>query len=191
MRDSLIFYRSFYEAMKELPLEQQWEIYNAIFSYWLDFQEVELNWISKTVFTLIKPQLDANIRKYKNGTKAKAKQTKSKVEAKGKQNVSKTQGNVNDNVNDNVNELKEFVKKWNTLFMKYKVPNVRKVTKKLKDIWIEKREEYTELEIGDAITNYLKEIISRKDNGSWYIDHRFTLYEFLFRKWWLETFINK
>jgi hypothetical protein len=32
-RESLIFYRSFYEAIKELPLEQQGKIYNAIFTF--------------------------------------------------------------------------------------------------------------------------------------------------------------
>ncbi len=105
MRDSLIFYRSFYEAVRELPKEQQWEIYNAIFSYWLDFKEEELSWISKSIFTLIKPQLDANIRKYKNWKKDKK---WSKTEAKVKQKWSKAQGNVNVNVNvnDNVKEEK-------------------------------------------------------------------------------------
>lgn len=105
-RDSMVFYRSFYEAIKELNNEQQGKIYNAIFAYSLDFIEPELSGICKTVWTLIKPQLDANIRKYKNGLKPKQKQKVSKTEAKGKQGISKSEANVNDNVNvnDKVNE---------------------------------------------------------------------------------------
>lgn len=104
MRDSMIFYRSFYEAIKDLPLENQGEIYNAVFSYGLDFKEPNLNGISKVVWTLIKPQVDANIRKYNNGTKEKKKQNRSKAEAKQKQEISKVEANVNDNVNDNDNQ---------------------------------------------------------------------------------------
>lgn len=105
MRDTMIFYRSFYEAIKELPLDTQGELYNALFSYGLDFVEPELKGISKTVWILIKPQIDANIRKYHNGKIEKTKQNVSKVEAKQKQNVSKVEANVNDNVNDNVNVI--------------------------------------------------------------------------------------
>jgi len=69
MRDLMIFYRSFYEALKELPKENQLELYNAIFEYSLDFKEVELSGLSKTIFTLIKPQLEANNKRYENGAK--------------------------------------------------------------------------------------------------------------------------
>lgn len=121
----MIIYRSFYEAIKGLPKEDQAEVWNAIYSYALDFQEIELKGICKTVFTLIKPQLDANIAKYKNGIKekqnlskdeAKDKQKKSKTEAKDKQIISKPEGNVNDNVNDNENE--NDIKNHNDIFRK-------------------------------------------------------------------------
>ena len=56
MRDTMIFYRSFYEAIKELPPENKIEVYDAIFSYSLDFSEPDLSGISKTIFTLIKPR---------------------------------------------------------------------------------------------------------------------------------------
>jgi hypothetical protein len=102
-RDSMVFYRSFYEAIKELSKEQQGEIYNAIFSYGLDFDEPKLKGISKTVWTLIKPQIDANIRRYNNGKKPKTKQEISETEAKTEQNGSETEANVNVNVNANVN----------------------------------------------------------------------------------------
>ncbi|CDC06740.1 dnaD domain protein [Clostridium sp. CAG:343] len=68
--------------------------------YALDQEEIELTGISKAIFSLVKPQLDANYKKYENG-----KQKKSKTEAKQKQTKSKkvTNVNENENVNDNVN----------------------------------------------------------------------------------------
>jgi hypothetical protein len=106
----MIFYRSFYEALKELPTTEKAEIYDAIFSYSLDFTENDLAGISKSIFTLIKPQLDANLKRYENGKKPKVKteandkQTISKTEANELQIISKTVTNVNDNVNDNNNK---------------------------------------------------------------------------------------
>lgn len=97
-RDSFIFYRSFYEAISELPKENQADTYNAIMQYALNQEEINLTGISKAIFSLVKPQLDANYKKYENG-----KQKKSKTVAKQKQNVSKTGTNVNDNENDNEN----------------------------------------------------------------------------------------
>ena len=90
-RNGFIFYRSFYEAIKELPAENQNELFLAICSYSFDFLEPELTGLSKTIFTLIKPQLDANNRRFENGSKAKNKQNESKTEAKNKQNESKTE----------------------------------------------------------------------------------------------------
>lgn len=98
-RDSFIFYRSFYEAISELPKENQADTYDAIMQYALNQKEIELTGISKAIFSLVKPQLDANYKKYENG-----KQKKSKKEAKAKQNESKAETNVNDNENVNVNE---------------------------------------------------------------------------------------
>jgi hypothetical protein len=103
MRESTVFYRSFYEAIKELDAELQSEVYSAIFEYALNFNEVELKGVAKTVFTLIKPQLDANQKRFENGNKPKVKQVISKQEAKPKQDTSKVEANVNVNENVNVN----------------------------------------------------------------------------------------
>ncbi len=69
MRDSIVFYRSFYEAIKEIPLEEQGVVYNAIYGYALDGIEPELVGIAKAIFLLVKPQIDANNSKYANGCK--------------------------------------------------------------------------------------------------------------------------
>ena len=105
MRDSTIFYRSFYEAIKELSPELQAQVYSAIFEYALNFKETELTGLAKTVFTLVKPQLDANLKRYASGTVPKRKRNVSETEANNKRNRSETEANVNDNdnVNDNVN----------------------------------------------------------------------------------------
>ncbi len=107
MRDSTIFYRSFYEAVRELSLEQQGAIYNAIFEYSLNDSEPTLTGICKTVFTLIKPQLDANNKRYQNGKRGGKRepnpnQNVTKPEPKVNQNRTKPEPNVNDNVNENI-----------------------------------------------------------------------------------------
>lgn len=107
MRDSFIFYRSFYEAIGDLKSEQQLSIYQAIAEYSLNFNELKLTGVESTIFKLILPQLKANNKRYENGTKAKHKQNKSKTEAKRKQDGSKTEANKNVNVNVNVNEKKK------------------------------------------------------------------------------------
>lgn len=98
-RDSFIFYRSFYEAIKEVSEEQQLQVYRAISIYALEQEEIELTGVAKAIFSLVKPQLDANYKKYENG-----KQSKSKTKAKKKQAQSKIETNVNVNVNENDND---------------------------------------------------------------------------------------
>jgi hypothetical protein len=121
-RDSFIFYRSFYESINHLPEDQQLQIYKAISSYSLDFKDEKLEGIPNAIFTLIKPQLEANRKRYLNGIKEKK---KSKTQAKQKQNKSKTEANVNVNVNDNVkcrinNENKELInKQFEQFYNKY------------------------------------------------------------------------
>jgi hypothetical protein len=98
-RDSMIIYRSFYEAIKELPMQTQAEVWNAIYELGLNGNLVQLTGMAKTIFTLINPQIEANYKKYMNGKRPKLKQSESKTEAKHKQNGSKTEANVNVNVN--------------------------------------------------------------------------------------------
>jgi hypothetical protein len=121
MRTYFIFYRSFYEAINDLPEAQQLELYKAIFELSLNNSEPELTGISKSIFTLIRPQIVANNQRFKNGSKAKAKRNVSETEAKKKQSVSETEANKNKNKNknENKNENKNFtpptleeVKSW-------------------------------------------------------------------------------
>ena len=91
-RQSFIFYKSFYEAIKELPSENQLEIYTAIYEKEFYNNEIELKGISKSIYTLILPQLEANNKRYENGKKGGA--------PKGNRNASKNnqkQSNINQN----------------------------------------------------------------------------------------------
>jgi len=106
-RDSFIFYRSFFSATKCLNQAEKSQLFDAICSYALDNEVGELNGTALGMFELIKPQLDANRKRFQNGCIKK--QKISKTEAKQKQKISKTEANVNDNVNlnDNVNVNQE------------------------------------------------------------------------------------
>ena len=73
MRKSFIFYRSFYDAVKTLPIKIQAEIYNAIADYALNGnQPTDISPIALSIFTIIQPQIDANTRRYENGCKGGA-----------------------------------------------------------------------------------------------------------------------
>ena len=97
MRDSIIFYRSFYEAINELPPDVQAKVYSAIFEYSLNFKEVVLEGLPKTIFTLIKPQLDANNKRFENGKKEVVKNQK-KTKKKPKQNQKQTKKKTKQNL---------------------------------------------------------------------------------------------
>ena len=118
MKDSFIVYRSFYLAISELKDKDRLMLYDAIFEFGLNHKELDLNKLPKAMFCLIKPQLEANHRKYLNGklggrgNKANLKQNESKQEPKDKQEITtgyksnnlrltKAEPNVNVNVNDN------------------------------------------------------------------------------------------
>ncbi len=104
MRDSFIFYRSFYEAISDLDDMQQLEIYKAVANFSLNFTEPNLLGVTATIFKLIKPQLEANNKRYENGSKPKNKQNRSETEAKTKQDDSETEANKNKNENKNKNK---------------------------------------------------------------------------------------
>jgi len=102
MKDSMIFYRSFYEALNDLPDSSRLKVYDAIFSFGINLKEIQLTGLESTIWKLIKPQIEANNRRFENGKLgAEKKQMESKLKAKGKQTESKPKANVN--VNDNVN----------------------------------------------------------------------------------------
>lgn len=111
MRDSFVFYRSFYDAIKDLPRDVQGEIYTAIMEYSLYGKETDnLKPIARSVFILMKPQIDVNNKRFENGKKggrpksegqSNNNQEETKEKPSNNQNETKSKPNVNDNVNDN------------------------------------------------------------------------------------------
>lgn len=69
MRDSVVFYRSFWEAIKKLSDEDKLEALTAIIEYGLNGVEPKTEGVAAAMFLMAKPQIDANNKRYQNGTK--------------------------------------------------------------------------------------------------------------------------
>lgn len=109
-RDSFIFYRSFQDAINEASEHEQLLIYRAIANYALNREEPQLQGVAKLAWLLIRPQLDANWKRFENGRKGGAPEgnknnrySKSTTKVQPKTNQSTTKVQANNNVNDNVN----------------------------------------------------------------------------------------
>ena len=69
-RESFLFYRSFYEAIKCMPPDVQAEIYPAIMEYaLLGKQPKNLSEVARGMFLLIKPNIDVNTTRFENAKK--------------------------------------------------------------------------------------------------------------------------
>ena len=73
-RDSFVFYRSFYESIKRLPERAQNALFRAVAEYGLDqvvpdFAGIPQQPFVEAIFAGIRPQLDANHKRFLNGCK--------------------------------------------------------------------------------------------------------------------------
>ena len=68
--NGFIFYKSFYDALNEVtdPMEKLAAI-EAILKYGIEHKETKLNGIAKIIYTMAKPQIDANTKRKVNGSK--------------------------------------------------------------------------------------------------------------------------
>ena len=112
--DSMVIYRSFYEAVEDCDDETFAKVFRAILSYGLFGEEIDLEGLPKTIFRLIRPQIDANNRKKERGRENGAKGAKYGVlggrpkknpeeTPKKPQENPKKPANVNVNANANAN----------------------------------------------------------------------------------------
>ena len=86
MKHGFVFYRSWLEAIEELPDALMFELFKAIVYYGLNQEEpAEMTPQARSYWKLIKPIIEANNKRYENGKKAKQKQNGSKTEANEKQ----------------------------------------------------------------------------------------------------------
>ena len=107
MRDSFIFYRGFFESFSDLSKKDKLILFDALCNYALNDIEPELVGVPSAIFKLLKPQVDANNRRYENGLKGgrpKKNQSETKTKPKENQTETKPKRNVNDNDNDNDND---------------------------------------------------------------------------------------
>ena len=110
-RDSLVFFRSWYEAIKELPRDIQGEVYTAIMEYGLNGITTEnLKPIARSIFTLIKPALEYANKQFSNGSKGgrpRNMENPTETQPKPNRNPTETQPKPykdKDNIKDNIKE---------------------------------------------------------------------------------------
>lgn len=120
--DSFVFYRSFYEALQNVPKKHRTEVYEAVFAYAFEAREPSLTGVTRALWELIRPQLDASRKRYENAKKGaehgekgakyghlggrpkKTEEPEKKPPLRGNdQNPLNVNVNSNVNVNDNVN----------------------------------------------------------------------------------------
>jgi len=102
-KDSFIVYRSFFDAIEPLSDADQLSLLKQIFEFGLNHNELDLEPLPKAMFSLIKPQLEANHKRWLNGNKG-GRPTETKPKAN--QKITKPKPNKNVNVNKNVNKNK-------------------------------------------------------------------------------------
>ena len=96
MRASFIFYSSYYDAISELPPEEQGLIYKAIIDYGIaQIEPTNLTPAGKMCFKLIKPTIDAALSRYdasvENGKKGGRPKNPTKTQKKPSKNPKETQ----------------------------------------------------------------------------------------------------
>lgn len=88
-------------------------MYEAITDYSLDMKEPELTGFPKALFSLIRPFLDANTQRWRNGCKGDApkgnknnrfSKSTTEVQPKNNQNTTEVQANKDKNINNNIGE---------------------------------------------------------------------------------------
>lgn len=79
-RESMVFYDSFFEAIAELPAEEFKKCACAILGYGLRGEAPTTNGIERTIFVLVKPQIDKNNQRWQNAKKSHSGDAQRKVE---------------------------------------------------------------------------------------------------------------
>lgn len=109
-RDSFIFYRSFKDCMNDLSDADKLVMYEAISDYSLNLKEPELRGFPKALFKLIRPILDANIQRWRNGCNGGApkgnknnrfSKSTTEVQPKTNQSTTRVQTNKDKDINNN------------------------------------------------------------------------------------------
>lgn len=97
MRNGFVFYRSWLEAVKNLPREIQGEVLTAIIEYGLDGVTTgSLKPITSAMLAMVKPQIDANNKRLENGLKGgRPRKNKEESEPNNNQTITEEKPNIN------------------------------------------------------------------------------------------------
>lgn len=101
----MIFYKSFYDGIEQMPEDEQLAAYKMIFEYAFNDIQMPYDGLANVVFHLVKPQIDANRKRRSDGEKGGRPKKETIGFEDKKPMVSKTEKNEkpNVNVNENVN----------------------------------------------------------------------------------------
>ena len=136
MRNSFVFYSSWWIAIRNLPRDVQGDVLTAIVEYGLSGETTEqLKPIAKAMLTMAKTQIDVNNQRFENGkkggrgkpnpnqtetkpepnqnqteTKPEPNQNQTETKPEPNQNQTRTKPEPNVNVNDNIIKEKSFSK---------------------------------------------------------------------------------
>lgn len=103
IRKSFVFYESWFEAIKNLPRDIQGDVLTSIIEYGLYGETTgNLKPITKAFLAMVKPQIDANNKKFENGKKG-GRPSKPKTKEKPNNNQAITKEEPNVYVYDNIN----------------------------------------------------------------------------------------
>ena len=154
-REWFVFYQSFLRAGENLEEKDQLLFYKRVLEYWIDGEnETTDNWIVEAMFLLVKPQLDANNKKFENGKKGgRPKQDETKDKPKNNLNKTKAEPKEKEKVNANVKE-KENVKDKYLEFVKLTKEEHKKLIDKFWIFWTDDRLEKLNSYIGSKWTKY-------------------------------------
>ncbi len=104
-RPSFVFYASFYQVMSELSKARRVMLFDAICRYALYREEpCDLPYTVNLVWLTIRPQLEANWRKYEKGCKGAKSGVLGGRPRKNRSGVIEKTANENENENENVND---------------------------------------------------------------------------------------
>lgn len=152
MRDSFVFYRSFYEAMQGLSDEQKGQCFEVLANYAINGIEPDnMNPVVRLFFLMAKPIMDSNNQKYENGklggrpknqaeTKIKPNDNQTITKQKSKQNQTETNvkckmldvrclnNNIPSSEGGKTEKINFALSEINSVFEKYGLPKVLKLT---------------------------------------------------------------
>lgn len=105
MKESFIFYRSFFEAIKSLDDRKRLKMFDLIANYALNSEEIDTKYeICAQLFALIKPQILANNKRYSDGQKGGRPRKEKTTGFENKKTTGYSEKKPNENVNVNENE---------------------------------------------------------------------------------------